>query len=125
MTNSKNQIAQLLEPMLKLRLFAVISDAIAPADEILPHVVEHLNYMMDLEKKGILFASGPFVEPGVIVGAGLTILRAKNKEEATQYMDHEPLVRLGLRNYQIHEWELREGRMNVSVDFSSQRYQFT
>lgn len=121
----QNRINTLLEPMLKIRMYAVINHPLKPAAEIMPFVPDHLEYMIQLEKSGILFASGPFVEPGVLVGSGLTILRATNLEQAKSYMDEEPLVKRGLRDYQIWEWELREGRFNLSLEFATGRYQVT
>lgn len=119
------ETASLLQPMLKLRLYAAISKTEKPMEEILPFVPDHLSYMMQLEKEGILFASGPFIEPGILVGAGLTILRAENRLQAKSYLDEEPLVKRGMRSYQLFEWELREGCMNVKLDFSTGKYQFT
>jgi len=65
------QIADLLKPMLKKRLFVALSRAVAPAEQMLPHVAEHLRYMNRLESEGFLFASGPFVQEGVLVGDAL------------------------------------------------------
>ncbi len=116
------KIEQLLEPMLKMPLYAVISKCVKPADEILPLVPEHLEYMIELEKKGILWASGPFIEPGVLVGSGLTILRAKDLSQAQSYMNEEPLVKRGLRQYEIWQWELREGYFQIGVEFGTGHY---
>ncbi len=38
------QIADLLKPMLKKRLFVALSKAVTPAEQMLPHVTEHLRY---------------------------------------------------------------------------------
>lgn len=123
--STHQEIEQLLKPMLKMPLFAAISHCVQPADDILPFVPEHLKYMMELEKKGILFASGPFVEPGVVVGSGLTILRATDLAQAKVYMNEEPLIKRGLRQYQIWPWELREGFIQIGVEFGTGRYNFT
>jgi uncharacterized protein YciI len=40
---------------------------------MLSFVADHLRYMNDLEDRGLLFASGPFVQEGGVVGDGLTI----------------------------------------------------
>jgi uncharacterized protein YciI len=54
----------------------------ASASEIEPFVADHLAYMNRLEADGYLWASGPFVQEGVRVGDGLTILSAATIEEA-------------------------------------------
>jgi putative oxidoreductase len=75
------QIAELLKPMLKKRLFVALRKA-SPAEQMLPHVAEHLRYMNRLETEGFLFASGPFVQEGVQVGDGLTILQTAGRDLA-------------------------------------------
>jgi uncharacterized protein len=64
----------------------------APASAIELFVAEHLAYMDDLEPEGRLWASGPFIEEGVLVGDGLTILSTSTIEEARHAMGEEPLV---------------------------------
>lgn len=88
----QNRISTLLQPMLRMKLYVAINNPLKPADEIPPYVPEHLEYMIELEKTGILFASGPFVEPGVLVGSGLTILRSNDIEQAKSYMDANHLL---------------------------------
>ena len=115
---TRDEIASLLAPMLKKVLFVALNKAVAKGDEMLPFVADHLRYMNDLEARGLLFASGPFIQEGVIVGDGLTILRTATIEEARALMDEEPLVRRGMRSYALHRWELREGRISVDLDAS-------
>ena len=124
-SRSNEKIAALLEPMLKQRLFVALSTARASAEEMLPHVAEHLEYMNGLEARGLLFASGPFIESGVLVGDGLTILQTETIEEARSLMEAEPLVRLGMRTYDLRPWELREGRMTLTLSASTSRFTFS
>jgi uncharacterized protein len=60
--------------MLQKTLFVALNRMVAPASEIAPFVADHLAYMNKLEAEGHLWASGPFIEEGVLVGDGLTIL---------------------------------------------------
>jgi uncharacterized protein len=39
------------------------------------------------------WASGPFIEEGVLVGDGVTILSTSTIEEARQAMEEEPLIK--------------------------------
>jgi uncharacterized protein len=68
--NANEKIAELLKPMLKKRLFVALNKAIARPEDMLPFVAEHLAYMNQLENEGKLFASGPFIQEGVLVGDG-------------------------------------------------------
>jgi uncharacterized protein YciI len=120
--NPKDQIAALLGPMLKQQLFVVLSMARASAEQMSPHVAEHLEYMNRLEAEGLLFASGPFIQPGVLVGDGLTILQTKTIEEARALMENEPLIKRGFRAFDLRPWELREGRIAVTLSVSTSRF---
>lgn len=113
---------EILDNSVKKHLWAAISKLTADPDEVAPYVAAHLEYMVKLEREGRLWASGPFLVPGVIVGGGLTILRAATEEEARRLMDDEPLIRLGLRSYDLHLWEVREGRITIEVDTSTGRF---
>jgi len=118
----KQRIDALLTPMLKQRLYVAFSTAVASPEEMFPHVADHLEYMNDLEAKGLLFGSGPFLQPGVLVGDGLTILQTKTIEEAQTLMENEPLIKLGLRKFDLRPWELREGRINVTLNASTSSF---
>jgi uncharacterized protein len=113
--NTNKAVAELLAPMLKNTLFVAINRVAAAASAIEPFVAEHLAYMNSLEAAGRLWASGPFLEEGVLVGDGLTIL-------STSTMEEEPLIKRGLRTFELRKWELREGRMDISLRASVSRY---
>jgi len=66
--DSREAVEELLAPMLKKTLFVAINRVAAPASAIEPVVAEHLAYMNALEAEGRLWASGPFIEEGVLVG---------------------------------------------------------
>jgi uncharacterized protein len=118
-TNPEEMVAELLEPMLKKRLFVALTKTIAPPDDVLPLVAKHLAYMTYLEREGKLFASGPFVQEGVLVGDGLTILQTSTIEDADELMQAEPLIQRGLRKFELRPWELREGRMTITLNAST------
>ena len=120
--NPQDKIAKLLAPMLRQRLFVALSTARASAEQMLPHVAEHLEYMTSLEEKGVLFASGPFIQPGVLVGDGLTILQTDTFEEARALMQNEPLIRLGFRAFDLRPWELREDQISVTLNVSKSNF---
>ena len=120
--NTNKAVAELLAPMLKKTLFVAISRVAAPASAIEPFVAEQLAYMDGMEAQGRLWASSPFVEEGVLVGDGLMILSTSTIEEARQAMEEEPLIKRGLRTFELRKWELREGRMDISLRSSLSRY---
>jgi uncharacterized protein len=117
-----SKITALLKPMLKKRLFVALSKAIASPAQMLPHVEEHLEYMNRMENEGKLFASGPFLQEGVLVGDGMTILQTDTIEEAYAIMQAEPLIGRGLRTFDLRPWELREGRMTINLNASTSTF---
>ena len=121
-SNPNAAVAELLAPMLNQTLFVAINRVAAAACAIEPFVAEHLAYTNSLEAAGRLWASGPFLEEGVLVGVGLTILSTNTIEEARQAMEEEPLVKRGLRTFVLRKWELREGRVDISLHASVSRY---
>lgn len=118
----RNEINELLAPMLKKTLYAGLSKAVSSSQEMLPFVADHLRYMNELEEKGLLFGSGPFVQEGVLVGDGLTILRAESLEHARELMENEPLIKRGMRTFELRKWELREGRILIELDASRSQF---
>ena len=76
---SSGSAQELLGRMLGKKLFVVLWHANAGA-ELGPVLREHLEYMIELERRGVLFASGPLSGKS---GDGLSILRAATIEDFT------------------------------------------
>ena len=53
------------------------------------------------------------------MGDGLTILQTDTIEQARALMDAEPFTAAGLRQYELRPWELREGRITVTLSASA------
>ena len=114
---------ELMAKMLKKRLYAVIWKSFGKPDLIRQNLAKHLQFMIGLEKRGALFASGPFAPGnGAQIGEGMTILRAVSLDEAKVFANSDPFVIAGARSYEIREWTLMEGRIGISLDFSDNSY---
>jgi uncharacterized protein YciI len=110
---------QLMAKMLKKRLYVVIWKSFGKPDLIKENLAKHLQFMIGLEKRGALFASGPFTPGnGAQIGDGLTILRAVSLDEARVFANSDPFVIAGARTYDIREWTLMEGSIGITVGFS-------
>jgi len=121
MASSAERIAELTRRMLRKKLYVVLSTAKASPDKVQAFVAQHLEYMIDLEKKGLVFASGPFSDAqGNPRGNGMTILRTANAEEARKIAEADPFVIHGVRTFEIQEWTLMEGSFGLRVNFSDQ-----
>ena len=75
--------------------------------------------MIGLERRGLLFASGPFTDPdGAPSGHGLTILRVKDAAEARAIAEAEPFFKNGLRSFELKEWTVMEGTLGLRINLS-------
>jgi uncharacterized protein len=115
------RVAALTAKMLRRKLYVVLSRPSPMPGKLKAHLPEHLEYMIGLEKRGVLFASGPLADgEGPATGAGLTILRAASAKEARELAEADPFVRNGLRGYELKEWTVMEGAFGLRVNFSDQ-----
>ena len=109
----------LLARMMQKELCVVLNKALVEPAALQPYLLAHLHYVIDLEKRGVLFASGPFSDAaGQLTGSGLTIIRASSFEEAEAIANDDPFAKSGLRKPEIQRWTVNEGRIHVSVDLS-------
>jgi uncharacterized protein len=115
------RIAELTAKMLRRKLYAVISQPSPAPQKLKPLLPAHLEYMIELEKRGLLFASGPLSDgAGPPNGAGLTILRAASAAEARALAEADPFVAHGLRTFELKEWTIMEGSLGLKVNLSDQ-----
>jgi hypothetical protein len=113
--------AALMQKMLRKTFFVVLSKPLVAPEQLRPVLAAHLDYMIDLEKRGVIFASGPLADPGhPPAGEGLTILRAANVAEARAIAEADPFFKNGLRTFELKEWTVMEGMLGLRVNFSDQ-----
>jgi len=107
----------------RLGLWLVRSVPQVPPEELEPMLPAHLEYVVGLERRGLVFASGPVTEPdGTFRGEGLTVLRAGSLDEARALADGDPFVVAGLRRYDLARWTLIEGAIGVTLRFSDSSF---
>jgi uncharacterized protein len=46
--------------MLRRKLYAIFGKTVVSPEKLMPLLPAHLEYLIGLEKRGLLFASGPF-----------------------------------------------------------------
>jgi hypothetical protein len=111
---TERRIAELTKGMLRLKLFVIFS--YGKGLDLKPCLADHLAYMIELERRGKLFASGPFGDG--TRGDGMTIVRAASEAEAREIALADPFVVNGIRTFTIQAWTVMEGSLNVTVNFS-------
>ena len=89
------------------------------------HVDGHIAWLLELERAGVLFASGPLLSgPGVGPGSGVTVLRAPDEDAARKIAADDPFARAGLRTFQLHRWRLNEGSVSVRLSLGTGTYEW-
>jgi len=116
--SAEERIRQLTAGMLRKQLFVILWKGNASPERLKELLPSHLEFMIELERRGILFASGPL--DGGARGDGLTVLRAASGEEARQIADRDPFVAQGLRSFEVREWTVMEGSLRIKMNFSDQ-----
>ena len=105
--------------MLQKDLYVIFTRAIAPREEIMKMLPQHLERQVELEKQGILFAAGP-MEPqdDTKPRTGMIIIRADSFEHANEIAMGDPFHAAGLREFDIWNWSMNEGSFTVTINYS-------
>jgi hypothetical protein len=120
MSKAYREIRDLMASSLRKRVCIAFSYPTVSQEEMLPYVAEHLRYMAAHEDE--ILMSGPIIREGQVVGEGITVLLTDSEVKAAGFMRDEPLVRRGLRRFDIKTWELREGTLNVIAKLSESKF---
>jgi uncharacterized protein len=122
----EERVAELTRKMLRKKLYVVLSKPVVTPDKLQPFLSAHLEYMIGLEKRGLVFASGPLADgEGPPTGQGLTVLRAKDANEARALAEADPFFVNGLRTFELKEWTVMEGTLGLRVNLSDQTVEVT
>ena len=122
----EERVADLTRKMLRKKFYVVLSKPAVTPDKLQPYLSAHLEYMIGLEKRGLVFASGPLADgEGPPTGQGLTVLRAKDAGEARALAEADPFFINGVRSFEIKEWTVMEGTLGVRVNLSDQTVEVT
>lgn len=115
------RVAELTCKMLRKKLYVLLTKPSVPPEKLKPFLSAHLEYMIGLEKRGLVFASGPLSDgEDPPTGQGLTVLRAKSAAEARALAEGDPFFVNGLRTFELKEWTVMEGALSLRVNLSDQ-----
>jgi len=126
--NSAPQMKENMRPKQALRMELYVYETRLSGDpkEMVTYLPEHLEYQLELERKGIMFGAGPLFEQDKPKGppvAGMIIIRADSMEHAREIADADPMHKAGVRSYTLRKWFLNEGSLEVSLKFSKQNFE--
>ena len=123
MALTPKQVNELHDKMLHKRLYVIFSEPTEKTGDRRKVFPKHIAYQLEIERKGILFAAGPFVNSkGQPQGPGMIVIRAKSMAEAKRVAEADPFHKLGFRKFRIQAWEINEGGFNINVKFSTGTY---
>src|SRR5579872_1466813 len=122
----EERVADLTRKMLRKKLYVLLSKPVVEPGKLQPFLSAHLEYMIGLEKRGLVFASGPLSDgEGPPSGLGLTVLRAKDAAEARALAEADPFFVNKLRTFELKEWTIMEGTLGLRVNLSDQTIDVT
>jgi uncharacterized protein YciI len=114
----------LLSRSVKMTLFVMLRRTVDQT-VLRANIGAHLRWMVDAEKRGQVFLSGPVApREGATKLDGLTIIRAANLDEAEELAATDPFVKLGAIEYEIREWTANEGAISMTVTLSDSTVTF-
>jgi uncharacterized protein YciI len=114
------EILKACEGMLRKQLYVVFTKPTKGLDPVMAVIKEHLDFQIDLERRGIMFGAGPFwndAEDGW-EGEGMVIIRAGSLAEAKAIAASDPMHKSGARSYTVRPWLLNEGTLTVKLTYS-------
>lgn len=123
-----DDLASLRGKLLRKQYYAIFMEPPAPFDDPIASfgdvLREHLMFLNDLEKRGILFASGPFRDEATAWGGdGMALIRAASLEEAEAIAQAEPFQKAGIRQNRVRPWQLNEGGFSISVRLMDKEFE--
>ena len=117
--DTRGEIERLKALMLKRRFFVMFRRIVAP-EKLSAVTLDHYRWIIDLEKQGVVFASGPVFTKDGKPGVGMTVFRVDDMATAERLAAGDPFCSSGAAEFDIQRWQINEGRVTMSMDFSDQ-----
>lgn len=121
---TKDDILEASKGMLQKQLYVVFTTPADGMGPVMEHIEEHLKFQVSLEERGIMVGAGPHWEDDEHTwrGDGMVIIRADSLAHAREIAASDPMHASGARSFTVRPWLLNEGRLTVTVDFSTGRH---
>jgi uncharacterized protein YciI len=110
--------------MLQKQLYAIFTTPTDGLGPVFANLEAHLNYQVQIEQEGIMFAAGPMWtdDEQSWEGEGLVVVRAASRDEAIAIAERDPMHKSGARTFKVRPWLINEGSVTVRLDYSSQKF---
>ncbi len=106
--------------MLQKQLYVVMTTPTKGLGPVMANLGPHLEFQVELERKGIMFGAGPFWADNEEdwEGEGMVIIRAGSLAEAKEIAASDPMHKSGARSFTVRPWLLNEGTVTVKINYS-------
>jgi uncharacterized protein YciI len=113
-------VLQASKGMLQKQLYVVFTRPTGGLGPVMANLGPHLEFQIDLERRGIMFGAGPFwTDDGARwEGEGMVIIRAGSLAEARAIAESDPMHKSGARSFTVRPWLLNEGTVTVKITYS-------
>jgi hypothetical protein len=113
-------ILQASKGMLQKQLYVVFTRPTNGLGPVMANIAPHLDFQVDLERRGIMFGAGPFWadDEQTWEGEGMVIIRAGSLAEARAIAESDPMHKSGARSFTVRPWLLNEGTVTVKITYS-------
>lgn len=121
---TKTDILEASKGMLQKQLYVVFTKPVKGMGPVMENIEAHLQFQVDIEQQGIMFAAGPFWADNEHDwhGEGMVIIRADSLAHANDIAASDPMHASGARSFVVRPWLLNEGTLRVRVDYSTGKH---
>lgn len=126
MPETRIPVTKILEAsrgMAQKQLYVVLTTPVQGLDPVLENLEEHLKFQVGLERRGLMFAAGPFWDDDEThwSGDGMVIIRAESLAAARAIAAEDPMHKSGARRFVVRPWLLNEGTLTLRLNLSEMK----
>lgn len=110
--------------MLQRQLYAIFTTPTDGLGPVFAVIEKHLEFQVQLEKDGILYAASPMWtdDEQSWEGEGLVVVKAASRQEAIAIAERDPMHVSGARSFKVRPWLINEGSVTITLNNSSQNF---
>jgi len=115
---------ELLKSKMLMKSYFVMFRRIVAREKLNAVMLDHYKWVIDLEKRNLILASGPVYQRDGGPGVGMTVFKVADWESAHALAETDPFCLAGAAEFDVCRWQINEGRISLTIDFSDQTYRF-
>ena len=116
----KSDILAKTQTMLQKQFYLIHAKPVDGLGPVMANIEPHLEFQINLEQDGIMFAAGPLWADNEESweGEGMVVIRADNLAHSHEVAASDPMHASGARNFTMRSWLINEGGFHLHVTFS-------